>query len=185
MSSLKVCSKATDSDLSLVQEFKSGRTMAFDRLYERHATRIYNTCLSMMGNPEDARDAMQETFVQMYRSLPKFLEQSKFSTWLYRIAVNKCLDALRRRPKCESTDCMDSVVESPAHISDGIKEEAIRGIVSQLPADYRTVIVLHYFELLSCQEIADIMGLNADQVRIRLHRARKAFRRLYEESENV
>ena len=81
-----------DQDLVLVREFASGQTDAFDRLYHRHCTFIYNTCVGILGNPDDARDAMQDTFVQLWRSLPRFREQSKFSTWLYRIAVNKCMD---------------------------------------------------------------------------------------------
>lgn len=181
--SLEIGTRSADPDLSLVQEFNAGRISAFDLLYERHSKYVYNICLGMMGNPEDARDAMQETFVQVYRSLPKFLGQSKFATWMHRIAVNKCLDALRSRPKCETTEDLDLMESAPAPGGDPFAEEHVRKTVQRLSADYRALIVLHYFQQLSYQEIAETLDLSADQVRARLHRARKAFRLLYEESE--
>lgn len=175
---LEVDSGATDPDLVLVREFTSGQADAFDRLYRRHSTFIYNTCLGILGDPDDARDAMQETFVQLFRSLPKFRGRSQFSTWLYRIAVNKCMDLLRGRPNWESADSVEWVSDGGPK-SDGLFEQQVRQTVLKLKPEYRAVMVLYYFQQLSYDEIAESLGCSFDQVRIRLHRARKAFRTFY------
>lgn len=173
--------RPADADLALVREFVSGRADAFDRLYERHSTYVYNTCLGILGNPDDARDAMQDTFVQLYRSLPKFRLQSRFSTWLYRIAVNKCMDSLRSRPKWESSDSVDWVGDCVPDQGDVLLEAQVREAILRLKPEYRAVLVLCYFQQLSYNEIAETLGCSVDQVRIRLHRARKAFRVHYED----
>lgn len=182
---LETTSHTSDSDMTLVKEFVSGRSEAFDRLYERHSTYVYNTCLSILGDPEDARDAMQETFVQLYRSLPKFRGQSKLSTWIYRIAVNKCMDFVRSRPKWETADCLDWMGTEVDGPSDPALEEQVRQAVLKLKPEYRAVLVLFYFEQLSYSEICEVLNCSMDQVRIRLHRARKAFRKYYEGGADV
>jgi RNA polymerase sigma-70 factor, ECF subfamily len=176
---LEVNAEPADPDIPLVREFQSGQTMAFDRLYDRYSTYVYNTCVSMLGDADDARDAMQDTFVQVYRSLPKFLGQSKFSTWVYRITVNKCLDALRRRPRYEVSDSLEIAQRDGEPADDGILEAEVRSVILRLPEEYRALLVLCYFQQLSYQEIAEAVGCSVDQVRMKLHRARKAFRRLY------
>ena len=168
-----------DQDLVLVREFASGQTDAFDRLYHRHCTFIYNTCVGILGNPDDARDAMQDTFVQLWRSLPRFREQSKFSTWLYRIAVNKCMDLLRGKPRWETPSSTDLLDHDGRSHWDGLFEQEVRQAVLRLKPEYRAVMVLYYFQQLSYDEIAESLGCSFDQVRIRLHRARKAFRAIY------
>lgn len=176
---VEVNSHAADPDLALVREFASGQTDAFDRLYRRHSTLVYNTCLGILGDPDDARDAMQETFVQMWRSLPGFRGGSKFSTWLYRVTVNKCMDLLRAKPRWETPESIDWYSDGKADRSDGLLEEQVRQTVLKLKPEYRAVMVLYYFQQLSYDEIAESLGCSFDQVRIRLHRARKAFRTLY------
>jgi len=180
-SGLEMNSELADPDLVLVREFMSGRAVAFDRLYERHSAYVYNTCLGILGNPEDARDATQDTFVQLYRSLPKFRGQSRLSTWLYRIAVNKCMDALRSRPKWESADSLELVRNADRPAAEHLQEEHVRQTILKLRSDFRAVLVLYYFQQLSYAEIAESLGYSMDQVRIRLHRARKAFRQAYDD----
>ncbi len=177
---LEVNSGGTDPDLVLVREFASGQVDAFDRIYHRHSGFVYNTCIGILGDPDDARDAMQETFVQLLRSLPAFRGQSQFSTWLYRITVNKCMDLLRRKPKQEVTDSIEWASTEPPR-SDGLFEQQVRLTILRLKPEYRAVLVLYYFQQLSYDEIAESLGCSFDQVRIRLHRARKAFRTFYTE----
>ncbi len=176
---VEVDSRAADPDLALVREFTSGQTDAFDRLYQRHSTVVYNTCLGILGNPDDARDAMQETFVQLWKSLAGFRERSKFSTWLYRISVNKCMDLLRGKPRWENPESLEWCSDGGESRSDGLLEQQVRQTVLRLKPEYRAVMVLYYFQQLSYDEIAESLGCSFDQVRIRLHRARKAFRTLY------
>ena len=173
----------SEPDIKLAQEFSSGRMDAFDRLYERYSSHVYNTCLGILGNPDDAKDAMQDTFVQLYRSLPKFRGRSKFSTWLYRITVNKCRDRLRSRPKWETADSLEWLANDDEPV-DVLTEEQVRRAMLKLKPDYRTVLVLYYFQQLACDEIAETLNCSVDSIRVRLHRARKAFRQMYGGDEN-
>lgn len=182
-SSVEMNAGPGDSDMSLVAEFVSGRAAAFDRLYERHSAQVYNTCLGILGNPEDARDAMQDTFVQLYRSLPGFKGKSRFSTWVYRIAVNKCMDLIRGRPRWESSDSLEWVGDAERPVGNLLLEESVRRALLELKPDYRMVLVLCYFRQLSYAEIAECVGCSIEQVRVRLHRARKAFRKVYDEGD--
>jgi len=175
---LETCQGSAD-DMALVQDFISGRASAFDVLYERHAKQVYNLCLGILGNPDDARDAMQDTFVQLYNSLPRFRGQSKFSTWLYRIAVNKCIDTVRRRPKWETVDSVEWFRHEQQPHEDRLVEEQVRLVIAKLKPQHRAVLVLYYFQQLSYVEIAETLGWSVEQVRSNLHRARKAFRHFY------
>jgi len=175
--------RASDPDLELVRRFKSGVEGAFDGLYQRHSTYIYNTCLGILGDPDDARDALQDTFVQAYRSLPKFRGDSKFTTWLYRIAVSKCMDLARRRPKWESAEALDWIGDGEDRQDDGMLEERVRDAILRLRPEFRAVLVLCHFRELSYAEIAASLGWSVDKVRVWLHRARKAFRATYAEGD--
>src|SRR5688500_9190500 len=83
-----------DSDLNLIRLFSAGSEDAFDRLYLRHQDYVYNVCLGILGNQEDARDCTQETFLRVYRKVGEFRARAAFSTWLYRVAVNVCVGQL-------------------------------------------------------------------------------------------
>src|SRR5688572_5237079 len=90
---------ASDSDLNLIYAFRAGSEAAFDRLFQKHQEYVYNICLGVLGNPDDARDCAQDTFLRVYRKVGEFRGQSAFSTWLYRVTVNVCVGHLRKRPK--------------------------------------------------------------------------------------
>jgi len=180
-SSLELGAELADPDLTLVQEFASGRTEALDRLYEKYASQVYNACLGMLGNPDDARDAMQDTFVQVCRSVAGFRYESRFSTWLYRIAIRKCTDTLRRRPRWNSSPGEHAGETRDRH--DRLLEARVREAILKLPPQFRAVLVLRYFQQLSYQKIAKSLECSLDQARIWLHRARKAFRLVYEEGD--
>jgi RNA polymerase sigma-70 factor (ECF subfamily) len=152
----------------------------FETLYHLHATYVYNACLGIIGNCDDARDATQETFVQLYRSLQSLRRPEVARSWLYRVAINKCTDILRRRREVELSP---EVIDSAASGSDRLKEQRVRQAVLRLKPEFRAVVVLFYFEQLSYAEIAEALGVTLDQVRIRLHRARRAFREVYEGSD--
>lgn len=169
-----------EPDAALAAECVSGDTTAFDLLYERYSGYVYNTCLGMLGDPDDARDAMQETFVQVYRSLSGFRGQSAFCTWVYRIAINKCLDMVRRKPR-HRTEPLDWFREAAAPTRDHTIEQKVRQTILRLKPDQRAVLVLFHFQQLSYTEIAEALGCSLDLVRTRLHRARKAFREIYED----
>ena len=151
----------------------------------------------MLRSDEDARDALQETFLAAFRALPRFEGQSKLSTWLHRIAVNAALMKLRsrrRRPE-DSIDELLPRFESDGHftpdsapagrlideqVSDARRRAAVRRCIDALPESHRLVIVLRDVEGLDTEETARQLGISADATKMRLHRARQALRTLLE-----
>jgi RNA polymerase sigma-70 factor, ECF subfamily len=166
----------------------------FDRMYHDNADRMYRFAQRLCGEEEDARDLVQETFLNAYRGLPQFRGDAQFSTWLYRIASRLCL-AMRRRRKGEpehelSIEQFIPTSDGELHLqiaADGLTPEqalankqlrrALRHAIQELPAKYRLVLVLRDMEGLSAKEVGTVMGLNERAVKSRLHRARLFVRR--------
>lgn len=172
-----------DSDLNLILSFRAGNEAAFDRLYLRHQEYVYNVCLGILGNPDDARDCTQETFLRVYGKVREFRAEAAFSTWLYRVTVNTCVGQLRKRPKSVPASLEDeNVREIPddqpevwAGLTREVDETLVREVVAELPPDYRVVLVLRYFQNLSYEEMVQVLGYTMAQVKVKLHRARRAF----------
>lgn len=166
------------SDPELVQSFRQGRDEAFNRLMERHERRVYNLAYRMLGNADDARDATQETFLACFRHLSRFRGDSAFSTWLHRIAVNACYDALRRRRDATS---LEQLPVEPMPISDHADGAAtaidIQRALLEVPPDFRAVIVMHELQDLPLEDIAATLGVPVGTVKSRLHRGRVALGR--------
>ncbi len=179
----------TVSDEILVKKSQEGDYSSFEELVKRHEKKIYNLCYRLTGNREDASDALQETFLQAFRKLSSFKGKSKFSTWLYRVAVNVCF-MRRRKEKKMKTVSLDAPVltekadeikrELPDDWSKNplatLENEEIRGILSNaidsLPEEYRTVLVLRGVNGFSNEEVAKMLEISLPAVKSRLHRAR-------------
>jgi RNA polymerase sigma-70 factor, ECF subfamily len=170
-----------DLDAKLVQRFVDGDTEAFDVLFERHHSYVYNVCFNVTGNAEDARDATQEAFVQVYRKASCFNGASAFSTWLYRIAVNQSLDLLRRRSRRPTVPMPEDfeVSNSDDGLADYHRREDIRESLAALKPEQKAILVLRYFQELSYEEMAEVLDMSVGQVKIKLHRARQAFKERY------
>jgi RNA polymerase sigma-70 factor, ECF subfamily len=146
--------------------------------------KVMGYCLSMLQNHTEAEEAAQDVFVKAYRSLGKFKGNSSFSTWLYRITANHCLDVLRKRNR-RRTVSLDALVEeegdqvhhlfsTSAVAASQMENRDLAGkILSTLPQDYRTILTLREAEGLEYQEIAEVMECSLDAVKGRLSRARK------------
>jgi RNA polymerase sigma-70 factor (ECF subfamily) len=182
---------------ALINASKDGDAAALDELVRAHQGRVYGFAMRMCRNVEDAKDILQETFLGMIRSLREFREESKFSTWLYRIAANACLKKRRRGvhdPTPEQELSLDDLM--PRADAEGRKpdipdwsEDAehalLRGELSsrmeaaidKLPKEYKIVLVLRDVEGLSAEETAQAVGLSVAAVKSRLHRARVFVRR--------
>jgi RNA polymerase sigma-70 factor, ECF subfamily len=181
---------AGDSDLNLIRLFSAGSEDAFDRLYLKHQDYVYNVCLGILGNPDDARDCTQETFLRVYRKVGEFRAHAAFSTWLYRVAVNVCVGQLRKRPKTAAASLEDEnvreIADDAPEVWSGSEREVdeahVREIVAQLSPEYRTVLVLRYFQDLSYEEMTRVLGYNMGQLKVKLHRARRAFARKWAEA---
>ncbi len=166
-------------DELLVYRARDGDLKAYEILIQRYQDKVYNLAARMINNREDARDLAQETFIQIYKSLPHFRGDCSFGTWLYRVASNKCLDFLRRkRPEqvCHPFEKDELIADSRAGPEEQlIKEEEaymVRKALASLPRNYRIVLVLHHYQLLSYKEIAKILDLPVKTVATRLYRAR-------------
>jgi RNA polymerase sigma-70 factor, ECF subfamily len=174
---------AADDDRRLLSRFAAGDEAAFDDLFQKYQDYVYNICLGIVGNPEEARDCVQETFLRVYRNAREFRGQASLATWIYRIAVNYCLGQLRKRPRQATEPLEDEMGHerpdpgpSPWTVAERHEEEAeIRRIIQTLSPDYRAVLVLRYFQELSYDEIAAVMKWTMPQTKIKLHRARRAF----------
>jgi len=168
------------TDIRVLQAQK-GDAAAFEDLVREHQTKLYHTCLRMMGNPDDARDMSQEILVKIWRNLPSFKGDSSLSTWLYRIAINTCLDELRRRSKNRQSS-IEALSESGWEPTDpeaeqildrALNRQLLRSAIKQLPDDFRAVIVLRDVSGFAYEEIAQVLDCPIGTVRSRLNRARK------------
>jgi RNA polymerase sigma-70 factor, ECF subfamily len=176
----------TDPDDRLVQRYLEGDASAFTALVERHETRVYNVCLRILGDREDARDASQETFITVLRKLPQFRGESAFSTWLHRVAVNACYDALRKRKRhpllrLASDEDRDALPEPGPAAPD--PAEAVAGEIdvvralAQVPEDYRIALILADVQDLPYEEISRTLDVPLGTVKSRVHRGRVALAR--------
>ena len=169
-----------DPDLQLVQRCQSGDVSAFDVLVRRHKGRIYRLVYRMLGGGSVVDDAAQEIFLRAYRKMGKFRFQSFFSTWLTRLAVNYCINYLRSQRRLRFLpigifsrgDQMHTPSEPHAAVERSEKCEKMRQAINSLSPKQRVVIILHYFEDYSCEEVADILNCSAGTVKSRLFYAR-------------
>jgi RNA polymerase sigma-70 factor (ECF subfamily) len=177
---------ATDESV-LVAEAKAGSYAAFEELVNRYEKKIYRLGLNITGSPEDAEDVLQEAFLKAFEHLPEFREDSRFYTWIVRIAVNEGLMKLRKRRSDKTMPIEDSLSEdgevipreftdwkpNPEQLLAQTELEAIlQNAVQSLPATFRSVFFLRDVEGLSTEETADILNLTLSAVKARLHRAR-------------
>ncbi len=156
-----------DSLAELVAHCQQGDTAAFARLVAETQNAVYNLAYNVLHNREEAQDMTQEVYLRVWRTLPSFRGDSKFTSWLYRITVNACLNRRRQLRKqlyvVDSDDIMEHLIASrgdPVAIAIANERHAlVWGAVDRLPEKYRLVITLFYQEQLSYQEIADILSL--------------------------
>jgi len=171
---------------------QKGDQQAFAQIVQSYQRPVYNLCYRMLGNAEEAEDAAQETFLRAYTNLNKFNIDRKFINWVLTIASNHCVDRLRKRhihltsleaePYAEKITMPESVNPhrraERQEISDKIQEW-----LNELPPDYRTPIILHYWYGYSYEEISTIMSITVPAVKSRLHRARKRIAEMISQSQ--
>jgi RNA polymerase sigma-70 factor (ECF subfamily) len=172
-------------DEGLVAAVRAGDRAAFGTLVERHQDRLYNALWRLGGCPEEARDAVQEAFVQAFLKLSAFRGDSKFATWLYRIGVNQALTAKRRRRPATSLEVRrdeqgwEPVDHGPDPSDQATAEEnmtAVHQALEELDDSHRQVLVLREMEGQSYEAIAEILAIPIGTVRSRIFRARLQLR---------
>ena len=174
------------NDLELIERLKKGDQQAFRLIVDNWKDMVFNTSLGIVQNAEDAEDVTQEVFVQVYESVSQFKGDSRFSTWLYRIAVTKSLDHLRKKKRKKRFAFVQSLFganeEEVNHQPDfqhpGVsmenKENAavLFRAIDKLPDNQKTAFTLHKLEGLSYQEIAEIMETTVSSIESLMHRAK-------------
>lgn len=174
-----------------IKQVLKGDQNAFSDIVNLYQNRLYQVCYRMLGNKHEAEDIAQEAFVRAYTNLHTFDQKRKFSTWLYRIATNLCIDRIRKKKpdyyldaEVAGTDGLDMYSQIAA--DDQLPEEQLEQMelqdriqyeISRLPDKYRSAIVLKYMEELSLQEISEILDLPLGTVKTRIHRGREALRK--------
>jgi RNA polymerase sigma-70 factor, ECF subfamily len=165
-------------------------TMDFDRAYRMYSRRVYSKCLHMVGNEAEAEDLTQEVFLQLFRKMDSFRGESAFTTWLYRIAVNVVLMRLRRKPL--NTTSLEEVIEVRGGVlslsqilgapdralATALERLNLERAVSQMPAGYKQVFLMHYVEGYGHREIARMLGLSVGTSKSQLYKARVRLRQL-------
>jgi RNA polymerase sigma-70 factor (ECF subfamily) len=171
-----------DSDLKLIRRVKSGEAQAFDVLMQRYATRIYQVIYGMVHNQADTQDLSQETFIHAYEGIKGFNEKYRFYTWLYRIAINLCINHWKRRKPAQLVPIENGEsYADPNPATDPAAMDLRRAVekrLAQLPEEQKTVFVLRTFEEMSYQEIAEVLGISIGTVMSRLSRAREKLKEL-------
>jgi RNA polymerase sigma-70 factor (ECF subfamily) len=161
---------------------QQGNMEAFEMIYKITSGYLYNITYRIINSKEEAQEATQDTYVKIFRNLPKFRFQSSFKTWIYRIAVNTAINTYRKKSKDMSrrAEYSDDVATKPAPDSSSEKidrEERsalLRSMLNMLNPDQRACVVLRDIEGMHYREIADVLEVNINTVRSRLKRAREA-----------
>jgi len=162
----------------------AGDRAAFDVLVERHRRAVYQVCYRFVHHHEDASDLAQEVFVRAWRGLGRFKGDAAFSTWLYRIAVNACLNKVgTRRPPAAPLDLLDHLEDTAAErpgasLDRAERAEAVRRAIGCLPDKQRATLVLRIYHELSHQQIADILGSSVGAVKANFFHALGNLRRI-------
>ncbi|HIU42689.1 MAG TPA: sigma-70 family RNA polymerase sigma factor [Candidatus Ventrousia excrementavium] len=174
----------TRSEQDIVRRARAGDERAFEELVTTYEKKIYHISLRYTGNEHDAMDVTQEVFLRVFRFLPQFQEESRFSTWLYRIAVNASLDFLRRRsPAGElslddpdeeglTLEVSDPRYQPEAQLESAELRQAICDGIEALPPRMREIVILRDISGLSYEEIGEVLGIEQGTVKSRLSRAR-------------
>ncbi|HEX7057007.1 MAG TPA: RNA polymerase sigma factor SigW [Bacilli bacterium] len=174
---------------------KRGDRNAFSELVRLYSTKIFHLAYRMLNNRQEAEDVVQDTCLRVYRNLDKYDPEQRFSTWIYRIATNLCIDRLRRRkgqysldadlPEGDGLDWHSMLAseergpESSLLLSE--TQAKVRKAINTLPQKYKAVVVLRYLQDLSLQEISEILGLPVTTIKTRVHRGREYLRKKLEE----
>lgn len=175
--------------------------IAFKALVRKHQEKVRNTCYRFVGNPEDAEDLAQDVFIQVFKSLSEFREESEMSTWIYRIAVNKSLDYIRKKKRrkrfaiilsLDNPDDFEREMDLPtdgdaqSHFENQERKKVLQNALEKLPENQKVAITLSKYDGFNNKEIAEILNVSLSSVEALIHRAKKNLhKRLYNYYKNL
>ncbi|WP_299892314.1 RNA polymerase sigma factor [uncultured Lacinutrix sp.] len=171
----------TNQDQIYITKVLEGDTQAFSVLVDRYKDLIYTLAIRMTKNKEEAEEVSQDTFIKVYKNLSKFKGDSKFSTWIYKVAYNTCLDNLKKQKREHNTVTINEFTEHEVKTLDNAlskmetkeRQIAIQNCIQKLPSDDAFILTLYYFEEQSLEEIAKVVNLKPNNVKVKLFRSRK------------
>ncbi|NJD57367.1 MAG: RNA polymerase sigma factor [Nitrospirae bacterium] len=169
-----------ETDIALMARIKMGDAKAFEVLLARHQKSVFNLALRFLGDPDEAEDIMQNTFLRILKASRTYTPEAKFTTWLYTIVKNLCFNVLRSRKSVELVSMdneylpdLPATEENPiARISQSQLRETVIGAIGKLPKNMQMAVILSKYHGLQYDEIAAIMGCSVNAVKLRVHRAK-------------
>jgi RNA polymerase sigma factor (sigma-70 family) len=183
----KKTSEPTDSQL-IAQYLRDQNPTSFSKLYRRYAGKVFAKCYSMLNDEGLARDATQEIFIKVMLNLARFSEQSSFSTWIYSITYNYCIDLIRKRKKVPVLFTEDvgkvskeSNVEVPDSVLLEMKQERLGQVLDRLPAGDKAILMMKYQDDLQIKEIAEILNKTESAIKMQIMRAKQKAQAIYDD----
>ncbi len=185
-----VAQKITDySDSDLIARYlRDQNTMYFTVLYRRYAGKVFAKCISMLADEGLARDATQDIFIKILLNLSKFTEQSSFSTWVYSISYNYCIDMIRKKKKMPllfTEDVGKVSQETNPEIPDSVllemKQERLEKVIERLPLGDKAILMMKYIDDMQIREIGDVLGKTESAIKMQIMRAKQRAQAIYEE----
>ncbi len=174
------------SDTELIQLYlKTQRTDYFSLLYKRYASKIYSKCISLLKDEFLAKDATQEIFTKIFLNLSKFSERSKFSTWVYSITYNYCIDFLRHKKK--EKNLFSSELENPPDTVDDVPDNQLlemevsrlKKVLEKIPTGDKAILLMKYQDEMSIKEIAGILDKSESAIKMKIKRAKHKAQKVY------
>ena len=171
----------TDQEMLIINKIIGGDTQAFAVLVDCYKDLVFTLALRMLKNREEAEEVSQDTFIKIFKALPKFKGESKLSTWVYKVAYNTSLDRIKKNKRQYNEVTIDSFSENQLKTLDNALEimetveqqQTIQNCLLQLSSKDSFLLTLFYFEELSLEEISKIVNMEANTVKVNIHRARK------------
>ncbi|QBK25898.1 RNA polymerase sigma factor [Ureibacillus thermophilus] len=173
-----------DEELRYIRQILAGDKRAYIHIINQYKNPLYATILRMTKNPQTAEDMLQEVFIKVYERLPKYDQKGPFKSWLYRIAINHCIDELRKK-RIQTEQMEEAIIQSnetpEVVLLQNEKSRELEKMLSTLPEEERIILLLRYTNDLSYAEISDALGISIMDVRNKLYRAKKKLRKNVQE----
>lgn len=178
----------TTTDEEIVAQYLQTQNVAlFDHLYRRYSGKVFGKCLSILKNESSAEDAMQDIFMKILLNLSKFSGKSKFSTWIYSITYNYCIDLIRRKKKDKSVlvEDMASAHDKEEDIHDAYLLEVnlsrLKVILEKIPTMDKTILLMKYQDEMSIKDISHILDKSESAIKMKIKRAKQKFKKIHNE----
>ena len=159
----------------LIKKAKKGDKSAFSELVRQNKEMMYNVAMNILKNENDSLDAIQETILVCWQSLPKLEKNKYFKTWLTKVLMNKCYDIIRKN----SRFLLGDAVPETGQEDDNDEKIIVNSIISEMSESSRLILTLFYYEDLSVRDISEVLGISQGAVKTRLNRSRNQFKEIY------